>query len=602
MTLKKKRSEASGSNIKASTADSDKPDKAAWFTAFYIENHLDWYTFPDHAATDEQVRFMIYTENGERYFPCSDQMFKAIMQRKKSPLVQQEYADVLERILDVITEKIEDTWEKQYLESLIRIKHKHETRDQLMIPSRLEKRLMSIFLKRTQIEDPFQAEKLRRNRKAVELLESAAFYDALNHVDRSEIDNPPETLSDIKKLLGIIEFKRLISLCALATPWDNESHHATTRDDLLDLISKPIQGNGNSSLLNALGFLDCSDRGNSKKILWLADESGEVVLDLFVIRFLIKQGHKVIIAFKDGPLFTKALFKDAEEEEFLSAVLNQALLVHEKNMGKNELVRLLRSDKDIFIISDNTSENLNLLLTSTTFARFFKEVDLVVSRGVDQKRRFFDTHFQFTQDIYNISADEQGQAVIAYKPRHEAVIKFSHQDLENKAKTIVDRMENAKKNNMTVMFYSGIIGSIPGRIQVAKKVMSIFVEYLKEYTSKTFIINPSEYFEFGMDADDLMYMWEIVQRSGLIDIWRFQTYDDIVKAFELMRLKVPPEWVGKDATFSTGCTKEMNIALDVQRKYREMQIIGPAKEKFMRRAEYGVGKMYDRVFADVSVS
>ncbi|MES0350212.1 MAG: hypothetical protein ABUK19_05790, partial [Desulfobacteria bacterium] len=110
----------------------------------------------------------------------------------------------------------------------------------------------------------------------------------------------------------------------------------------------------------------------------------------------------------------------------------------------------------------------------------------------------------------------------------------------------------------------------------------------------TFIINPSEHYEPGMDADDLMYMWEIVQRSGMIDIWRFQRYDDIVKAFQIMETRVPPEWVGKDATFSTGCTKEMKIALEVQKEHREMQIIGPSQERFLRRQDYGIGKMYDR--------
>jgi len=102
-----------------------------------------------------------------------------------------------------------------------------------------------------------------------------------------------------------------------------------------------------------------------------------------------------------------------------------------------------------------------------------------------------------------------------------------------------------------------------------------------------------------MDADDLMYMWEIVQRSGFIDIWRFQSSDDIVKAFSLMHQRVPPEWVGKDATYSTGCTKEMKIALEVLKEHPEMQIIGPAREKFMRRRDYGVGKMYDQRLPDI---
>jgi len=155
-------------------------------------------------------------------------------------------------------------------------------------------------------------------------------------------------------------------------------------------------------------------------------------------------------------------------------------------------------------------------------------------------------------------------------------------------------MAAAKAAGMTVIFYSGIIGSIPGKLRVAKQIMSVFITHLKEQFADTFIINPSEYFEPGMDADDLMYMWEIVQRSGHIDIWRFQSYEDIARAFDLLRQKIPPEWVGKDATYSTGCTKEMNIALEVQLKYPEMQIIGPPREKFMRRRDYGVGKMYDQ--------
>jgi hypothetical protein len=97
-------------------------------------------------------------------------------------------------------------------------------------------------------------------------------------------------------------------------------------------------------------------------------------------------------------------------------------------------------------------------------------------------------------------------------------------------------------------------------------------------------------------------MWEIVQRSGYIDIWRFQTYEDIAHAFSLMNKKVPPEWIGKDATYSTGCTKEIKIALEVQQLHPEMQLIAPPREKFFRRKEYGIGKMYDRRFSDRAVS
>jgi len=351
-------------------------------------------------------------------------------------------------------------------------------------------------------------------------------------------------------------------------------------------------GNGVKPLLNFLGIEGKDDQ--TKKILWLADESGAIIVDLAIIKYLMKLGHKVIIAFKDGPLHTKVDLFNAQEDEILSKQLEGAFFIEEKNIGKNELVRILRSDKNIIAISDGTRENFNLLLTSKVFSRIFREVDGIISRGLDQKRRIFENHFQFTRDIFNISRDPDGSILISYKPKHPSVIKFSHSDLEKKAKIIIDQMEEAKKNGMTVIFYSGIIGSIPGKIQIAKKIMSVFIDFLKDQFAMTFIINPSEYFEIGMDADDLMYMWEIVQRSGYIDIWRFQSYDDIVNAFQAMDKKVPPEWVGKDATYSTGCTKEMKIALDVQKKHPEMQIIGPSVEKFMRRNEYGIGKMYDQ--------
>ena len=282
-------------------------------------------------------------------------------------------------------------------------------------------------------------------------------------------------------------------------------------------------------------------------------------------------------------------FFDAREDPVLNSELAETLFIDNKNIGKNELAKTLRSEHHILAISDGTSEDLNLILASTTFARVFKEVDAVISRGEIQKRRLFETKFRFTQDIFNISADPDGAVTVSFKARHRDVIKFAHADLDRKARAIIARMEEAKNRGMTVMFYSGIIGSIPGKLDIAKKVMAVFVSFLKEQSAMTFIINPSEHFEPGMDADDLMYMWEIVQSSGLIDIWRFQSYEDITTAFRLLGMKIPPEWVGKDATYSTGCTKEMRIALQVQKRYPEMQIIGPDKEK-----------LYDRRLSDIS--
>ena len=80
------------------------------------------------------------------------------------------------------------------------------------------------------------------------------------------------------------------------------------------------------------------------------------------------------------------------------------------------------------------------------------------------------------------------------------------------------------------------------------------------------------------------------------------TYSQPIKRFgqpdEVTKLMM---FMAADATYSTGCTKEMKLAIEVQLEHPEMQIIGPAKERFLRRSEYGIGKLYDRQLSDISL-
>lgn len=587
-------------------ADKD-PDKSqnavqkAWYTSFFLENHLDYVSYPDQVASPEKIRFIVMAEEKERYYPCSDRMFGAIMARQRPAFLARRYDQVLARLLILVESQIEDPGEQEFLESLLRTKFRHETADGLMIPSRLEKRLLKIFLDRTQITDPCLCQKAARNRRAAAALGSETFLSALNRVEGGLVDGSASSIGELRLKANQVQLKRLFSLLAHEGLWEKDTRHYAAAD-YEEIMSRPLSGAG----VEALDRLLAPERSalgayfdQPLKIMWLMDEAGEALIDLYIIRFLAGLGHKVVIAFKDGPFYTKVDFHDARHDEAISPWLSGAFFITDKSLAKNDLVDLLKRDQHILALSDGTMEDLNLLMVTTTFARAFKEADLVVARGDAQRRRFFDTHFGFTQDILSIARAEDGSVSVEFKPRHTDVIKFSLRDLEKRAADIINAMKKAKDEGMTVVFYSGIIGSIPGKIDTAKKVMTLFVARLREQSTNTFIVNPSEYFEQGMDADDLMYMWEIVQRSGYIDIWRFQTYDDIVEAFDLMETKVPPEWVGKDATFSTGCTKEMKIAVDVVRKYPEMQIIGPPLEKFGRRGEYGVGKLYDQRLADV---
>jgi len=568
----------------------ESPDFDAWFTAFFLKNHIDPFAYPSKVGSREQMEFMVYPENQTRYYPCSDDTFDAIMSRKYPLILKKQYQQVLDKTMAMVDELIDSEYDKLFLKTLIKIRYDDEIGTGLLIPSRLEKRLHKIFLNRTHIENPYATQKRMANRKIQKILNSETFKKALNQVDDSlkTIEDP--TLFKLRERIKDIEFQRLVTLISQNNLWNNGNPKVPTLSKMKKIFKTDITGNGFIPLLNLM-------RAKKQKILWLADESCDVVVDLKIAKFLAEHGHAVIFAVKKAPFFKKVCLADTRTDPVLVKELEHAHFIHEKTISKNNLVSLLKHDKNIYVVSDGTRETLNLLLASTTFSRIFKEVDCVISRGLLQKKRLIDSQFRFTQNIINISLEKKS-LLITYKPRHPDVIKFSHGALEEKANTIIDQMKSARKKGMTIMFYSGIIGSIPGKIDVAKKLMGTFIANLQKRSANLFIINPALYYEPGMDADDLMYMWEIVQRSTYIDIWRFQTSDDISESFSLMEKKVPPEWIGKDSTYSTGCTKEMRIAQDVQKRNPEMQLMGPSWDKFMRRNEYGVGSMYDRRLAD----
>jgi len=63
----------SNKNVDITYRPGENPEKDAWHTAFFIENHMDCFAYPDHVASPEQLTFMIYTENDFQKFSVSDQ-------------------------------------------------------------------------------------------------------------------------------------------------------------------------------------------------------------------------------------------------------------------------------------------------------------------------------------------------------------------------------------------------------------------------------------------------------------------------------------------------------------------------------------------------
>ena len=558
----------------------------AWILYFLSENGIVYAIDPQENASPEQLRFMVAIGLEDIYAPCSDEMLSLFLDQGQTEPLKEAYEQVWRQIGDLVENHCPNQYDKMMILSLCGHKYRQALSSPVLIPSRLLKRLTTIFMAQSSQDDPFLERKRLRNRRARKFIEGYSMTGALSACPG--LTSTCGSIVDLRFELDMLEISRLLCLSVWSDIWEQDQF-APTDEQIEQQLDKCGQLDQLRDLLNP-------HRPKSLKILYLPETSGALLFDLMVISVLTRMGHRVIMAFKEGFFFDTPTIWDQEEDPVLGQALAGARFLDDNRATKNTLLRAM-GESQLLVISDGTRERLNLYRVSVTFARAWKECDLVVAKGGENDRRLIQTKTEFTRDILSVCQLPGRKMTVTYKPRPQAVRIFSEPELAAKAEAIISRMRSEKAQGKTIMFYSAIVGSIPHETETAVKVLSTFVKHLRQRLSGTYIINPAEHFEEGMDADDLMYMWEKVQRSGLLNVWRFQTSEDIEQAFDLMGQQVPPIWIGKDATYSTGCTKEMQIALDVQKKQPELQITGPSPEKFLRRHEYGVGKFFDAAIA-----
>jgi hypothetical protein len=552
---------------------------------FMTENNLEYTIDPAKNATREQIRFMVALGDHELYAPCSDWMFLQLLKPGLPPELKHEYLQQWRGFIRLARTYCPDRYIRKRLIALARHKFRMALASPIMIPSRLMKRFNTIFMSQSGVDDPYADLRRELNAKASDIVEGESFDKLINVC--AEMEPGCRRIDEIRHRIDMLEIERLMRLSSSTDFWKPEEFTSQTLEEC-DLE----QENGVEEGFRKVASVVASRSADPLRILFMPKRSGGLILDIQLIRALLRLGHKVVLALKEGFFFDSPTYWDAESDPVLAKHLSDAFFVSNDKLTKNELLDLMRRHNFI-VISDGNRERFNPYRCNVSFARAWKECDLIIAKGEGKYRRMIQTSHEFTRDIVSYFRDDKGKFHLYFKPKAEVAHKFSEAYITGKANEIIAEMRQAKTEGRTVMFYSGVIGSVPGQVATAIKVMTTFVEYLREQLDKVYIINPAEHFEEGMDADDLMYMWERVQRSGYIDVWRFQTHSDIEKSFELMGEKVPPVWTGKDSTYSTGCTKEMHIALDMQKLHRELQIIGPSPEKFFRRREYGVGKFCD---------
>ncbi|RLG35791.1 hypothetical protein DRN98_00430 [Methanosarcinales archaeon] len=128
--------------------------------------------------------------------------------------------------------------------------------------------------------------------------------------------------------------------------------HTAFRSEFENLLREPITGNV-EDVLNRIK--------NASKILYLTDNAGEIVFDLFFIEELIEMGKEVIISPKSSPILNDATVDDVNEfadfdiqiiptgsfvgfspdeadPGFLEHLWNEDYLVIAKGMGNYEVI------------------------------------------------------------------------------------------------------------------------------------------------------------------------------------------------------------------------------------------------------------------------
>ena len=558
------------------------PVLEAWLYHFMTENNIEYLLNPSIVASPEQMRFMVALEDNQTYLPCDDELFFLIYRQQGAEL-SEEYLKTWRFITTLVQTYDMSEEERNRILAFCRYRFNLFFSERMVLPSRMVKRLLTIVLTQCGDPDPFKERKREANDKVLALMRDPAFLDVLHRCPQQVSEC--STIPLLRWGLHNLEIARLLVLSTFDSIWKGEMPSLEEIESELDRSTEACR-----NISTVFGPED-SPR---KKVLYIPDVAGSFVFDLALIRSLLRQGHQVMLTLKDAFYFDSPTVWDIESEAQFAEVCEKGHVVHNDALTKNDLLHLLREYKFI-ILSDGLSEQLNFYRASVSFARAWKECDVVVAKGRRNSRLLLGSSHLFTRDILCCWRGTDGRFQMDIKAKAPWVKQFPEQEILVQARQIIADMRQAKDDGKTVMFYSAIIGSIPGQTKVAIELVTAFVNDLRARLENTFIINPAEHFEEGMDGDDLMFMWEYVQRSGLLDVWRFQTVEDIERSFALLGQKVPSAWSGKDSTFSTGCTKEMRIAIDEQTKHPEMQIIGPSSEKFFRRRDYGVGKYFDAI-------
>ena len=202
-----------------------------------------------------------------------------------------------------------------------------------LTPAYLHTYVFRLVQKITGNRDPFAKLKEESNRIALGLI--------------------PSLESEISKRDFKDAFKLAVlgAICGNSIDFEVEEHSVSLKDLEKSLMS--CLG-GDLAINDAYRLMDALAR--AKKVLYLADNAGEIVFDKLLIKFITKNYPvKVVVAVKSAPILNDATMKDALQ------------------IGLNEVAEV--------VATGSSSIGLNLEECSSSFLTILKNSDLIIAKG-----------------------------------------------------------------------------------------------------------------------------------------------------------------------------------------------------------------------------
>ena len=255
-------------------------------TKTMTENNLEHSIDPEKNASPEQLRFMVALAPDQIYAPCTEEMLAHLAGEGADPGVLTEYAAHLDRVLQLIDAFVPDAYTREKIRVLCEFKYRQALVKPTLIPSRLGKRLLTIFLTQSGLDDPYRERKRAFNRRAFARIQDEAVKAMLLAPPRGAI--PGDTIAAMRHRLDCLELARLLALGTDAAIWEREDWRPDPDALERDLAGLP-------EAFEALAERLDPRRQGALKILFLPDVAGGLLFDLLAARTLVRLGHRVIM-------------------------------------------------------------------------------------------------------------------------------------------------------------------------------------------------------------------------------------------------------------------------------------------------------------------